>query len=549
MTRTLAPLCLLLGLVLSTGCVQNDGTRWTPLQPFELMSLDNERELGMEVDVEIQRHFRLISDPVVSGFLNDLGQQIVAGVEPQPFIYRFQIVEAPQLNAFAVPGGYIYFHTGTLMAAGSVDELAAVMAHEVAHVNKRHLAHRRQDRQIPSLLTQAALIAASVASQNAAPLLTGMAINVAVDLHYSRTDEAESDRLGAVYASRAGFDPGQAAHFFSRILDQQARIPDTVPPYLFSHPDVADRISTIIEQSKTLPRIREPAPGTHERFNAMQARLAQLIDARRLELPGLGVATDHSGNDAELARVATLVGAGQEHEALAALAVLSIADPEDPRVPFMIGDVLYESQRTEGAIAAYRRTIELDSARPLVFFKLGLAYRDAGDRHRAVYAFEQALRRSRASASLASRAQWENIKLTFGVIGEAGFASASAEASHGSPVDQQIQRYPAGTAQLVWWGRVSGPVLAQKKAIEVRWRDPTGAVVEQGTPDDAGRVYLASRIAPEVVMQGEWRVEVILDERVVHRSSIQVGADHDGNDNDNDSGNAEKDDAKDNDSV
>ncbi|MCP4036537.1 MAG: M48 family metalloprotease, partial [bacterium] len=160
------------------GCIQNDGTRWSPLETFELMSLDDERQLGMDFDREIETHFRLITDPVVTGFLHDLGQQIVARVEPQPFIYRFQIVQAPQLNAFAVPGGYIFFHTGTLMAATTVDELAGVMAHEIAHVSKRHLAHRQQQRQIPSLLAQAALVAASVASQNAAPLIAGTAINV-----------------------------------------------------------------------------------------------------------------------------------------------------------------------------------------------------------------------------------------------------------------------------------------------------------------------------------------------------------------------------------
>ncbi|MCP4036957.1 MAG: M48 family metalloprotease [bacterium] len=514
--------CFAAALALA-ACIQDDGTRWSPLQTFELMSLDDERQLGMGFDREIQEHLRLITDPVVTSFFHDLGQQIVATVEPQPFVYRFRIVEDPQLNAFAVPGGYIYFHTATVLAAGSVDELAAVMAHEVAHANKRHLAHRRQARKIPNLLTQTALIAASVASQNAAPMITGMAINVAVELHYSRSDESEADRLGAIYASRAGFAPGHAVHFFQRILDEQARYPGSVLPYLFSHPQVDERIRVIEEQAKTLPPVGKPAAGTRERFRAMQARLAQMLDMKRVELPGSGVATDHSANDTELERIDEFIHAGRVAEALSALADLSIADPEDPRVPFRVGDLLYASGRLDGAIASYRRTIELDSARALVFYKLGIAYRDAGERHLAVYALEQALQRSTTSASLTPRTNWEVLKLTFGVIAEAGFGDGTSEASGATPAGLPVEQYPPGTTELAWWGRVSGPVLPRKDQVRVRWRNPKGEIVREAIAEDAGRVFLTSRLPMPSATEGAWTAEVILDEAVVHRSMITVG--------------------------
>ena len=523
--EALSIVLLLAHLMLAqVSCVQNDGKRWTPFRSFELMSLDDERELGMEFDIEIERHFRLISDPIVTGFLYDLGQQIVASVEPQPFVYRFQIVEAPQLNAFAVPGGYIYFHTGTLLAAGSVDELAAVMAHEVAHVNKRHLAHRRQQRQIPSLLTQAALIAASVASQNAAPLITGMAINVAVDLHYSRSDEAEADRLGAVYASRAGFDSGSAAHFFTRILEQKAQYPDDIPPYLFTHPDIEERIEVIEEQARTLAPVRRPAPGTHERFAAMQARLAQLIDEKRLELPGRGVASDHGANDAELERIDTLIAGASHDDALASLTKLSIADPDDPRVSLRVGELLYEAGRLDGAIAAFRHTIELDSSRALVFFKLGLAYRDRNEKLLAVYAFEQAVRRGQNSGPLVARARWEVVKLTFGVIAEAGFGNGDVKARHAGPAGIALDSGAALGDPVAWWGRVSGPVLSQKDQIEIRWRDPSGRIAESVKDQGEGRLYRVSRLASPPQQAGDWVIEAWLDEHLVHRSILRVPA-------------------------
>lgn len=524
--RVLVPLYLaaMLGVVLSVvACIQSDGTRWSPLKSFALMNLDDERQLGMDFDSEIEKHYRLITDPVVTGFLHDLGQQIVNSIEPQPFIYRFKIVQAPSLNAFAVPGGFIYFHSGTLLAATTVDELASVMAHEVAHVNKRHYAHRVHERQLPNLLTQAAGIAVAVVAQSAAPLITGLAINVAVDLHYSRTDEAESDRLGAVYASRAGFDPAHAAHFFQRILDLQARYPNDIPPYLFSHPDVGERIREVEEQAKTLAPVRPPAAGTRERFYAMQARLARLIDLNRPELLASGVDTKLVADDSELERIDQLMRDERLDAALAALTTLSVVAPADPRIPFRIGDLLYQSGRLDGAIAAYRQTLELDPSRALVFYKLGIAYRDRGDRHRAVYALEQAAHRGNPTGKPATRARWEIVKLTFGVISTAGFADGSEVSRGGTPAGAAVSHYRRGADQLVWWGRVTGAVLSQKDRIRMRWRDDSGRVVGESAGENAGRLHLISRVPLPVEASGVWSLEVLLDESIVHRSTIRVG--------------------------
>ncbi len=510
---------VLLALVVA-GCVQNDGTRWTPLETFELMSLDDERTLGMEFDRELESHFRLIRDPVVVGFLHDLGQQIVGGVEPQPFVYRFQVVEAPQLNAFAVPGGYIYFHTGTLLAATSVDELAAVMAHEVAHVNKRHLAHRRQDRQLPSLLAQTALIAASVASQNAAPLITGMAINVAVDLHYSRTDEAEADRLGAIYASRAGFDPAHGARFFERILERERRNPNDIPPYLFSHPAVGERVAMYRDRAMTLRPAHPPLHGTRERFRAMQARLAQLLDEGRVELPGRSAGHDLSANDRALKDIEAEFAGGRADAGLVALTRLSLSAPDDPRVSFRIARALYESGRLDGAIAAYRHTLELDTGRALVYYELGQAYRDQGDRLRAVFAFEQASKRG--TRDLAARARWEITKLTFGVVAESGFADGDTAASDETPAGRAVAHYRDGAPELVWWGRVSGPVLPRKDDITIRWIEQDGKATAPVAPTSAGRLHVVARRPLGAAEHGRFTVEVLLDDHIAHRDHVDV---------------------------
>ena len=114
-SRLLGPL-IGVATALLLGCVQEDGRRFNPLRELTEISADDERELGRKFDREILRHVEVIDDPIVAGLINDLGQSIVRQIEPQPFIYRFRVINDDELNAFAVPGGYIYFNSGTLLS-------------------------------------------------------------------------------------------------------------------------------------------------------------------------------------------------------------------------------------------------------------------------------------------------------------------------------------------------------------------------------------------------------------------------------------------------
>jgi predicted Zn-dependent protease len=136
-------------LLSAVACVQNDGTRFNPIEAYTDVSIEQEREMGAEFDRLIRDHILLIDDPVVLGFVNDLGYTIVRKIEPQPFIYHFRVIVDPTLNAFAVPGGYIYLHSGTILQSGSLHELAGVVAHEIGHVKGRHYARMREKAAIP----------------------------------------------------------------------------------------------------------------------------------------------------------------------------------------------------------------------------------------------------------------------------------------------------------------------------------------------------------------------------------------------------------------
>jgi predicted Zn-dependent protease len=393
--RRIRLILILAALVALGACVQDDGSRFNPIKAVVPdYDEDAEREMGMEFDRQLQQAVRVIHDPVVAGFMNDLGQEIVRQVEPQPFIYRFRVIEDASLNAFAVPGGYVYFHSGTLLKVGSIDELAGVVGHEIAHVKGHHYIRMRQKAQLPDLLAGIAGIVVAVAADAPEVLLWSQGINVALQLRFSREFETEADQLGGIFAARSGYEPSGIIAFFERILAETRRDPNQIPPYLFTHPEVEDRIATVATDAETLRPARDPDSTLPEALREAQARLELLIDTKRTSLPSYAPPADREKTDPLLAEADRLAERGDADAALVQLARAEAVEPNDPRVPFRIGEILYQAKRYPGAVAAYRRTVRLDPSRARVFYKLGLAYKAAGERHRAVFALEQALRRA-----------------------------------------------------------------------------------------------------------------------------------------------------------
>jgi predicted Zn-dependent protease len=198
--RTLLAAALALGAL---ACIQDDGTRFDPIPGRQRMSADSEREVGWQFDQKAQQVLPVVTDLAVLEFMSDLGNAR-RGARRQPFDYRFRVVANQELNAFALPGGYIYMHTGTLLTAGDVQELAGVLAHELAHVKGRHHARMAQETAIPSILASLAGLAAGAATGSAGPLVAAQGLNVALQLQYTRRYEDEADRVGSVFLTRAG---------------------------------------------------------------------------------------------------------------------------------------------------------------------------------------------------------------------------------------------------------------------------------------------------------------------------------------------------------
>jgi predicted Zn-dependent protease len=508
------------------ACIQNDGTRFNPVDLVVPRSDDDaERELGMEFDRELRTKVNVVYDPVVVGFLTDLGQSIVDTIEPQPFIYRFRVVEDPSLNAFAVPGGYVYLHSGTILAVGSVDELAGVMGHEIAHVKARHVARMQKQSQIPDLLAQIAGMAGAIVTKEPGVLVLAQAANVSLQLRFSREFEAEADQLGGIFVARAGYDPAGSARFFERIVDAEQDHPDRVPPYLYTHPAAADRIETIRLAAETLRPAREPDPSLEEDLKEAQGRLAFLIDMKRENVPSPATTVDRSRSDPLLEEAEARIRLGETDAALVLLSRAEAIEPHDPRIPFRIGNLLYRARRYRDAAGAYRRAVRLDASAALVFFQLGLAYKATGERHRSVYAFEQAVHRSGDESRLQRQAEWEIQKLTFRVVSEAGFADGSTADQADTPIGFSRRSFRKGEPEIVWFARLGPRFVVYADRVTVRWTDPHGSVVQEGPAVPLRKPYIGSRLAfgsAGASPAGAWTVEARLQDDVIDRRTVQV---------------------------
>jgi predicted Zn-dependent protease len=518
---------LRLGLAVLLGalsCVQDDGSRFNPIEAYTNVSVEQEREIGAEFDSQIQGHIPFIDDPVVLEFVNELGRSIVRKIEPQPFIYHFRVIVDPSLNAFAVPGGYIYLHSGTILQSGSLDELAGVVAHEIGHVKGRHYARMREKAAIPDLLAKLAGMAAAVTTGEPGALLASEGLNVALQLRFSREFETEADDIGSNFMARAGYEPEGMARFFERIVVSSHDIRFQPPPYLFSHPDVEDRILSVQSRLDTITVTGAISPEVHWAFRESQARLARLVDSGTTTLLPFLPDPDRSKTDPLIGEARRAADDGDIEGALGLLEEAERLEPYDPKVSFERAEFLEESGRTTEAISAYRRALAIDPSVALVYYKIGMAYLSLGDRYKATFFLEQAIHRFNQEGPLSSRARREIERLTFPPIEAAGI-SDGIETDDGPRFGSAREEFRSGDSQVVWWARIADRYLPLRDRIQVRFWEPGGAVAQEQTVEKTRRPYVRSTLKLDGNVAGRhgiWRVEALLDDRPIDDRTFRL---------------------------
>lgn len=248
-----------------------------PLRPgFNLYSVGDDIEIGRQVAASADEDLDIVADPVLQHYISDLGRRLASDARTGPYPYTFTLIRDPSINAFALPGGPIYIHTGLIEAAANEAQLAGVIAHEISHVALRHgtnQASRASLLQIPAMLASGAVGDSSTGAQLGQ---LGLSVGLSsVLLSYSRNAESEADALGARIMAESGYDPIEMAAFFETL---EAAGGARGPEFLASHPNPGNRTAAVRAEVGTFPSAR-PYNASTGRFPEIRASVVRMREA------------------------------------------------------------------------------------------------------------------------------------------------------------------------------------------------------------------------------------------------------------------------------
>ncbi len=259
-TRTMAALALF--AVGTTGC---------------MASTQEEVQMGAQYAAEINRELPIITDPEIQRYITVLGDSIARVADNRNLDWHFYVVDQPDVNAFAVPGGYIYLNRGLIERAATMSEVAGVLGHEIGHVTERHSMEQMAKAQQANVgVSLACIFAPSVCNSG----LGSAAIQIGAGgafAKFSRDDERDADREGIKFVTRAGIDPRGVPAMFRTLLAERQSKPGGVDGFFSSHPLAEDRVAdSENEIAKIDPVVMQSLTRDTRAFQAFKARLKSL---------------------------------------------------------------------------------------------------------------------------------------------------------------------------------------------------------------------------------------------------------------------------------
>src|SRR6202163_1978892 len=269
---------------------------------INLYSLEHEIALGKGLAQEVERSSKLIDDPVVTEYVNRVGQNLVRNSDARvPFTIK--VIDSDEVNAFALPGGFFYVNSGLILRAQEESELAGVMAHEISHVTARHGTKNATKGELMQLAT-IPLMLLGPGGWAGYGIYQGLNLAIPITfLKFSRDAEREADFLGLEYMYKAGYDPNAYVTFFERIQADEKRQPGTIPKIFSTHPPTPERIAnTRKEIARILPAKQEYVVTTSE-FDTVKARLRNIVFSRKVQAapgkPTLRTKTEQAGKQGQ----------------------------------------------------------------------------------------------------------------------------------------------------------------------------------------------------------------------------------------------------------
>lgn len=326
---------------------------------------EQERQLGENLLRWLRHNNLVLDDPIIQDYIETLGYKLVSNSDHQNQKFTFFVIADPTLNAFAAPGGFIGVNSGLIQAAQSESELAAVLAHEVAHITQRHMARSFEAAKRQSLTTTIAILAALLLGQNnsnlaSAAITAGMAANTQMKINFTRGNEEEADRLGIQTLVNTGYNPESMARFFER-MEKAARLyGPQLPEFLSTHPVSVSRIADARNRARQFKVTR-----TAENLNyyLIKTRLQVLAENNPATLEKTFSTNLKSGSylnaDAEhYGLVLSLLASGQPQQAKNKLRPLLNKDPQ--RIVYILANAKIEMMlgKTKQALSIFEKSLQ-----------------------------------------------------------------------------------------------------------------------------------------------------------------------------------------------
>jgi predicted Zn-dependent protease len=359
------------------------------------LTVEEEKKYGKEIFLQIANSVPINNDPYISLYLQDIKNRL-EGVTSLPFPITLTVIQSQTVNAFATIGGYIYLTTGLIGFSDTEEELAGVLAHELAHITRRHIAKRLEKEKyinIGMLVTMlAGILVGGDPKASEAIIIGGQAAAQALSLKYSRDDEDDADRTGATFSDRAGYNAVGVAEFLKKLRVSGRET--TIPQYLLTHPYHEERIIKIENawhESKTTINTsfypflvvranvlhRPPGAGTKEIWlNRYQKEKDSPTNAYGASLVYMSI-----GNISESVRVAShikspyknlFMGEAYVNGRQFAEAVEALKNQQDPISKMFLAKAYEGHGNIEMAAKTYKDLLPYGPAYPEIFYRLGM---------------------------------------------------------------------------------------------------------------------------------------------------------------------------------
>jgi len=352
------------------------------------MTTEEEKRLGKKVFLEIEKEADFVKDLNVQAFVEKVGYSLVDQLDLNPFEFKFYVINEPDPNAFAIPGGYVFINTGLIVLAENEQEVAGVLAHEISHVTQRHIAKLIEKSKALSIATLGAMLAGMIAGKggagSAATVSMASGLAGALTLKFSREIEQDADQHGLNLLIKAGYDPEGMISLFKRLQQVSLAMAPKVPAYLLNHPAIENRISLLENILQMGPKPAGPFK-TIGNFNRI--RTMAFVEERE---PQVGITYFQSLVDANPRHCEGYYGLGLAYRKMGRLdksmEVLQQAHalaPTDLDVSRELGIVCFLSGKMDQAIE-HLEALQSTSGQnqhndPMTIYYLGRGYQEKGD--------------------------------------------------------------------------------------------------------------------------------------------------------------------------